>query len=134
MSHYRWFWTIVSSDFIVRNDRARKSFNIVSNKAKGRISKRVFQENKARHTYISVSGGKKCLFFGKFGVLCFLETPVLRFALLPYYQRKLIQDQPKFRKINSFWRLSNFLMNNYICPALKKKYSFFHFTSCTSFN
>ena len=30
------------------------------------------------------SEGKKCLFFGTFGVLCFLETPVLRFALLPY--------------------------------------------------
>ena len=24
---------------------------------------------------------------GNFGVLCFLETPVLRFALLPYYRR-----------------------------------------------
>ena len=47
----------------------------IGNKAKGQISKRVFQENK---------GGK---FFGKFGVLCFLETPVLRFALLPYYRR-----------------------------------------------
>ena len=34
-----------------------------------------------------VSGGEKCLFFGKFVVLCFLVTPVLRFALLPYYQR-----------------------------------------------
>ena len=32
-------------------------------------------------------GGKKCSFFGKFDVLCFLETPVLRFALLPYYRR-----------------------------------------------
>ena len=31
-----------------------------------------------------VSGGKKCLFSGKFGVLRFLETPVLRSALLPY--------------------------------------------------
>ena len=30
-----------------------------------------------------VSGGKKCSFFGKFDSLCFLETPVLRFALLP---------------------------------------------------
>ena len=30
------------------------------------------------------SEGKKCSFFGTFGVLCFLETPVLRFALLPY--------------------------------------------------
>ena len=25
--------------------------------------------------------------FLKFGVLCFLETPVLRFVLLPYYRR-----------------------------------------------
>ena len=38
---------------------------VVGNKAKGRISKRVF--------------------FGKFDVLCFLETPVLRFVLLPCY-------------------------------------------------
>ena len=30
---------------------------------------------------------KKCLFFGNFGVLCFLETPVLRFAFLPYYRQ-----------------------------------------------
>ena len=29
----------------------------------------------------------KCLFYGKFGVLRFLETPVLRFALLLYYRR-----------------------------------------------
>ena len=28
-----------------------------------------------------------CSFFGKFGVLCFVETLVLRFALLPYYRR-----------------------------------------------
>ena len=33
-----------------------------------------------------VSGGKKCSFFGKFSVLCFLETLVLRFGLLPYYR------------------------------------------------
>ena len=38
-------------------------------------------------TYVCVSGGKKCSFFGKFGVLYFFETPVLRFALLPYYRR-----------------------------------------------
>ena len=29
-----------------------------------------------------VSRGMKCSFFGKFGVLCFFETPVLRFTLL----------------------------------------------------
>ena len=48
----------------------------VNNKAKGRISKRVLQENKARQIHVCVSGGKKCSFFGKFGVLCFLVTPV----------------------------------------------------------
>ena len=37
-------------------------------------------------TYVSISGDK-CSIFGKFGVLCFLETPVLRFAHLPYYRR-----------------------------------------------
>ena len=39
------------------------------------------------HTNMHISGGKKCSFFGKFGVLCFLETPGLRFAFLPYYRR-----------------------------------------------
>ena len=52
--------------------------------------------NKAKHAKISekqtfltpcASGGKKCLFFGNFGVLCSLEISVLRFALLPYYRR-----------------------------------------------
>ena len=40
--------------------------------------------------------GKKCSFFGKSGVLCFPETPVLRFALLPYYRRYSIV-QIKFK-------------------------------------
>ena len=39
------------------------------------------------HTCLCVSGGKKCLFFGNFGVLCFLEILVLRLALLPYFPR-----------------------------------------------
>ena len=68
---------------------------VVGNKAKGRISKRVFQEYKAcqifRKTNISYplirTGGKKYSLFGKFDVFWFLETPVLRFALLPYYRR-----------------------------------------------
>ena len=42
------------------------------------------------HTYVCVSGGKKCLFFGNFGVLCFLKTPVFIFTLLPYYRRNNI--------------------------------------------
>ena len=58
---------------------------------KGRISKRREQENKSRQifwkTNIFYPGGKKCSFFRKFGVICFLVTSVLRFALLPYYRR-----------------------------------------------
>ena len=38
------------------------------------------------HTYLCISGGKKCSFFGKFGVFCFLITLILRFALLSYYR------------------------------------------------
>ena len=38
------------------------------------------------------NGGKKCSFFGKFGVLCFLVTSILRFALLPYYLRFLFAE------------------------------------------
>ena len=39
------------------------------------------------HTHTYISGGKKCSFFGKFGLLCFLVTPILRFTCLPYYRR-----------------------------------------------
>ena len=42
------------------------------------------------HTYAYASEGEKCSFSGKFGVLCFLETPVLRFAILLYYRRFLV--------------------------------------------
>ena len=42
------------------------------------------------HTRVCVSRGKECLFFGNVGVLCFLETPVLSFALLPYSLRILL--------------------------------------------
>ena len=45
--------------------------------------------------YVCVSGGNICSFFGKFGVLSFLGTPVLRFALLPYYRRfKQFDNRP----------------------------------------
>ena len=45
------------------------------------------------HTYVCVSGGKKCSFFQKFNVLRLLETPILRFALLPYLRRTVIVYQ-----------------------------------------
>ena len=75
----------------------RSLTQFVGNKAKRLISKRVFQENKAyqffpkinvsppdTQRYVCVSGVKKRLFFGKFGVLCFLETPISRLTLLTF--------------------------------------------------
>ena len=57
-----------------------------------------------------VSGGKKCSSFGLFGVPCFLEKPVLRFALLPYYQR--IHDRVSLEKLTQIRRyLKNYLEN-----------------------
>ena len=40
-----------------------------------------------RDAHVRVHIKQKCLFFGKFGVLCFLEIPVLRFVDLAYYRR-----------------------------------------------
>ena len=60
-------------------------------------------------TYVCVSGSKTCSFFGKFDLLCFLETPVLRFAFLPYYLRDVgsFVNMNKMKKFvftaNSSW-------------------------------
>ena len=75
-------------------------FHFVGIKAKGPISKWMLQENKARKIFRKTNisyplirtractyRGKEYSLFGKFGVLCFLVTPVLRFALLPYCRR-----------------------------------------------
>ena len=80
----------------------------VGNTAKGRNSKRVFQENKARQIFrktsifytLCVSGGKKCSFVRKFDVLCFLETPVLRFVFLITDEFMMINDLVKNGKKN----------------------------------
>ena len=64
--------------------------NFVGHKAKGHISRRLFQENqvcqilrKANISYpliraptFAYQGGKRCSFFEKFDMLCFLVTPV----------------------------------------------------------
>ena len=76
-------------------------YQFFCNKAKWWISKRVFPENKARQIFRKMNisyplirtctyeyqGVRNVDFFWKFGVLCFLETPVLRFTVLPYYRR-----------------------------------------------
>ena len=86
------------------------------NKANGWISKRVFQENKARqifrknkhflppdtHTCAHVCvhiRGLEMFIFRKFDMLCFLETPILRFALLPNYRQ--------FHRFDIDWTMSS---------------------------
>ena len=44
------------------------------------------------HKYVCVSRSRKYSFFGKFGVLCFLVTSVLRFVLLSYYRRFVLKN------------------------------------------
>ena len=65
---------------------------------KGESQKQVLQENKTRQffrktiiSYPCVSGSKKWSFFEKIGMLCFLLTPVLRLALLPYRKLQIHQ-------------------------------------------
>ena len=67
------------------------------------------------HTYLCVSEGKKCSFFEKFGVLCFLVTSILKFALSSYYRRlhaSVLFYSP--RKHQKWKRLSN------VCRGDKK--------------
>ena len=48
--------------------------------------------------------GKKCSFFGKFGVLCFLVTSVLRFVLVPYYRRSVIWSENFTDRTTAYFR------------------------------
>ena len=60
----------------------RESFNCYIKKIKSSVIRQKSESQTGRF--------KKCSFFGKFGVLYFLETPVLRFALLLYYCRHIL--------------------------------------------
>ena len=63
-------------------------------------------------TYVCVSGVKKCLFFRNFGLFCFLETPVLRFALLPYYRSIQLRQPSQMRTL---------LVVSFICVQTSRK-------------
>ena len=47
-------------------------------------------------SHVCVSEGKKCSIFGKFDVLCFLETTVVRFALLPLLPTNYASDNAPY--------------------------------------
>ena len=81
------FLTTVIPDKILRNYLLPQTHThtplFAGNKAKGRISKQVLQKNKAGQIF---QKRKNVRFYKKFGVLCFLQTLVLRLALLPSFK------------------------------------------------
>ena len=86
--------------------------------------------------YVCVSGSKKCSFFGKLDVLCFLETPVLRFALLPYYRRKKSENKNlfKYNFLNCLglkWLSLPKIFLSASCVLYKSDVYFFDFVSCS---
>ena len=52
------------------------------------------------YSHAWILGSKKCSFFVKFGAICFLVTPVSRFALLPIYRRFFVNPC----NLNTFYR------------------------------
>ena len=110
--------------------------HFAGNTAKGRISKRLLQENKARQffqktnisyplirTRTCARKGKKWQFFGKLGVLCFLETPVMRFAFLPHYQRFLDGEL-----CNNIQKLKSTLIISIITTSIRMCFKFCRLT------
>ena len=49
-----------------------------------------------KQTFLTPDTHTYCLFFGNFGMLCFVETSVLSFALLPYYRQIVVSTIPKY--------------------------------------
>ena len=97
-------WLLVASsklDWCVKFHVIQSQLQFVGNKVKERISKRIsrfirqqstpnFPKNKLflppdTHTHLSVSRGKKCSFFGRFGVFFSFSkrSEIFHFALLP---------------------------------------------------
>ena len=67
-------------------------------------------------------------FFGKFGLLCFLETPVLRFTLLTYYRRKT--DLHVYFRIRCFlycWSCLNYVFSTPFFSLCKRLCKVFYF-------
>ena len=85
------FWQFERFDFQKFDDVQRlKDFRQdVGNKAKVRISKRVFQENKGRQIFRKTNISYSLMRISH-PLICFFETLILRFALLPYHRRNSI--------------------------------------------
>ena len=81
----------------------------------------IFRKTNISYDLIRTRVCKKCLFFGKFSVLCFLETPVLRFALLPYY-RRIETSRYVWTVKRRMYKYINLLKTSLISNELSKGY------------
>ena len=90
---------------------------IVGNKVRGQVC---FKKT----NYVCASGGQKCSFLGNFDVFCFLETPVLRFTLLPYYRQNNIEKNLGEHAPGNYgllhWRQCYLIINFFIQPRFPK--------------
>ena len=94
------------------------------------VLRKISKPNSSKNEYpCAYQEGKKCSFFGKFGGLCFLETPVLRFALLLYYRRtdtqkrafRCVQNDIKKTFQEMQWRFSRG-KQNVVCRLSRDDY------------
>ena len=79
-------------------------------------------------TYVCVCVRKKCLFFGKPGVLCFLVTPVLRFALLPYCRPIVERENQNTERPQSFQVCRN-RKKTIVNKSFSQKFHLIHWTT-----
>ena len=72
-----------------------------------------------RRTFLTpwVSGGKKYLYFGKSGVVCFLVTPVSRFVLCLITDDLFFADLKNSFYIRNCWRQLNLPLYFYLITA-----------------
>ena len=78
------------------------------------------------------AGCKKCLFFGKFGVLCFIVTSVLIFSLLLYYRRIYNYSHQEYFNSTKFWNIKFRNLAVYRGKDLKLNISCWNFFSSYS--
>ena len=113
------------------------SHQVVGNKAKRQLCfknpKHVkFSKKRTFLTHWYAHGGQKCSFLGKFDVLSFLETPILRFALLPSYRQNNIEKKLVQHATENYgllqWRQCHLIINFLIQPSFQKTRT--QFLSC----
>ena len=105
--------------------RERKSFLSTYRKANEGFKKTKHVKFSEKRTFLTP---RNVRFFKKFGVLCLLETAVLRFALLPYYRRFLLEK--KFWDENCWFHSLDLSIIKYMLINYKKSILNLRFLPC----